>query len=408
MNQEKITTYTLPNGLRCVHVASESPVGWCGLVVDAGSRDDAEGQYGLAHFVEHTIFKGTTHRRAWHIINRMEAVGGELNAYTTKEDTTLYATFPVEHFGRAIQLIADLVACSVFPEAELDRERGVVLEEIDSYRDSPADAVYDDFEDLLFEGSGIGHNILGNSTHLASITSRDCCDYLKRLYVPSNMVLFSMGSIAPSRVEAMAERHFGHLHHPLVRTPRQRPAQVPPQRRNEPADLHQSHTIIGARIPGMHNERRYALALLNNIMGGPGMNSLLNVQLRERRGYVYTVESSVTPFTDCGLFEVYFGCDSSNADKSLRIVERILRHLAETPLTPRQLAAAQKQYCGQLLLASDNAEANVIGAGKSLLYYGRVGTLPESIEHIRSLSAAQLMDVAGLLQPELCSVLTFG
>lgn len=408
MDKEKITTYALANGLRCVHVTSQSPVGWCGLVVDAGSRDDADGRHGLAHFVEHTIFKGTTHRKAWHIINRMEAVGGELNAYTSKEDTTLYAVFPVEHIGRALELIADLVSCSVFPEAELERERGVVLEEIDSYRDSPADAIYDDFEDMLFAGSAIGHNILGNADHLAAITGQDCRDYLKRLYVPANMVLFSMGNIAPSRVATMAERHFGHLHHGLVRNSRQVPRLLPPARRKENAGLHQSHTVIGARIPGMHDDRRYALSLLNNIIGGPGMNSLLNVQLRERRGYVYTVESSVTAFTDCGLFEVYFGCDDSTADKSLRIVERTLRALAETPLTARQLAAAKKQYCGQLLLASDNAEANVIGAGKSLLYYGRVGTLSESIEHIRSLSSSQLMEVARMVQPDRCSVLTFG
>lgn len=407
MNQDKITTYTLPNGLRAVHVASQSPVGWCGIVVDAGSRDDGDGRHGLAHFVEHTIFKGTTHRRAWHIINRMEAVGGELNAYTTKEDTTLYATFPVEHFGRAMQLIADLVTCSVFPEQELELERGVVLEEIDSYRDSPADAVYDDFEDMLFAGSTLGHNILGDASQLEAINSADCRDYLKRLYVPQNMVLFTMGNIAPAKVERMAERYFTVLHHKLDRIPRQQPVDVLPERRKVHQGSHQSHTIVGARVPGMHDERRFALSLLNNVVGGPGMNSLLNVQLRERRGYVYTVESSLTAFTDCGLLEVYFGCDASHTDKSLRLVLNTLDRLATTPLTERQLTAAKKQYCGQLLLASDNAEANVIGAGKSLLYRGRVGTLEQSIERIQSITPAQIMAAAALVVPDRCSVLTF-
>lgn len=291
---DNVVTHTLPNGLKLVHVASQSPVAWCGIVAGAGSRDDAPGRQGLAHFVEHTIFKGTTHRKAWHILNRMETVGGELNAYTTKEDTTLYAVFPDVHYGRAVQLIADLVGCSVFPEAELDRERGVVLEEIDSYRDSPSDAIYDDFEDMAFAGSGLGHNILGAEADLNRITSTDCSSYVKRLYVPANMVFFSMGRMTPDKAFDVAARHFGHFDHVLDRPCRPEPPSVSPQRRTVDVGSHQTHTVIGARLPGMHDDRRFALSLLNNIVGGPGMNSLLNVQLRERRGYVYTVESGIS------------------------------------------------------------------------------------------------------------------
>ena len=404
---DNVVTHTLPNGLKLVHVASQSPVAWCGIVAGAGSRDDAPGRQGLAHFVEHTIFKGTTHRKAWHILNRMEAVGGELNAYTTKEDTTLYAVFPDVHYGRAVQLIADLVGCSVFPEAELDRERGVVLEEIDSYRDSPSDAIYDDFEDMAFAGSGLGHNILGAEADLNRITSADCSSYVKRLYVPANMVFFSMGRMTPDKAFDVAARHFGHFDHVLDRPCRPEPPSVAPQRRTVDVGSHQTHTVIGARLPGMHDDRRFALSLLNNIVGGPGMNSLLNVQLRERRGYVYTVESGISSFTDSGLFDVYFGCDESHASRSLRLVERTLLQLASEPMSARRLDAAKKQYCGQLLVASDNPETSVVNAGKSLLYRGRVGTYAETVERITAVTPQQLMDAAALIAPDRCSVLTF-
>ena len=209
----KIYYHTLENGLRLVHVPTTSQVAWCGLAVNAGSRDEREGHYGLAHFVEHTIFKGTSHRRAWHILNRMERVGGELNAYTTKEGTMLYSVFPGEHLERAVDLLADLVQWSQFPQEELDRERDVVLEEAASYRDTPSDAVYDDFEDLLFAGSELGHNILGRKEDLENLTREDCMRYLKTLYVPSNMVFFSVGPERPERVFRLAEKHLGGMSH---------------------------------------------------------------------------------------------------------------------------------------------------------------------------------------------------
>ena len=284
LDKEQIYLHTLPNGLRLVHVHRHSPVAWCGLAVNAGSRDELEGQYGLAHFVEHTIFKGTRRRSSTRINNRMEQVGGELNAYTTKESTMLYCIFPVEHLERAIDLLADLVEYSVFPDRELSTELDVVLEEVASYRDTPSDAVYDDFEDMLLAGSQLGHNILGEEKDLRLLTSGHCLDWLKRLYVPSNMVFFSLGSTPAERVFRLAEKYFGVLSHAKQGIKRKAPVVQDPQRRVVELGLHQSHTIVGARVQGMYDDERFAMSLLNNILGGPGMNSLLNVSLREKRG----------------------------------------------------------------------------------------------------------------------------
>ena len=402
------STATLSCGLPVVHIQREAPVAWCGLAVNAGSRDDLPGKHGLAHFVEHTIFKGTTHRRSWHILNRMESVGGELNAYTTKEGTMLYSLFPQQHMERAVELIADLVMNSVFPANELKREMDVVLEEVAGYRDQPAEAAYDDFEDLMFGGSALGHNILGCEEHLRSITAADCQQYLKSLYVPENMVFFSVGPMAPERVLRFVEKHLGTLNHRLARAQaRVAPATLPPQRREVAMGSHQAHTIVGAQLPGMDHPLRHAMALLNNLVGGPGMNSLLNVNLRERRGYVYSVESSVTQFTDCGLFEIYLGCDYADVRSSLRVIDHLTADLAERRLTPHHLEACKKQYCGQLLVASDSTEWLALNAGKSLLRYGRVATVDDTVQRIMAVTADELRQAAELITMPRCSVLTF-
>ena len=279
--KKEITTHTLPNGLKLVHVPAAQRVGWCGLIINAGSRDDHASRLGLAHFVEHTIFKGTTHRRAWHILNRMETVGGELNAYTTKEGTALYSVFPEPYLKRAMELIADLVMHSVFPEAEIEREKDVVLEEVASYRDAPSEAVFDDFEDLIFgSGSSMGHNILGTEDHITAMGSTDCARYLKEQYVPENMSFFYMGPADAGKVFREAEKQFGTMHHRLCRPARVTPAILPPEHKVVDFGLHQSHTTVGARVPGMYDDSRFALALLNNLLAGPGMNSLLNVLMR--------------------------------------------------------------------------------------------------------------------------------
>ncbi len=407
MNNNKIYYETLPNGLAMVHVATMSQVAWCGLAVNAGSRDEDEGQYGLAHFVEHTIFKGTLHRRSWHILNRMESVGGELNAYTTKEGTMLYSVFPEQHLKRAIDLLADLVQWSVFPQEELDRERDVVLEEAASYRDTPSDAVFDDFEDLMFVGSQLGHNILGVKEDLERLTSEDCMRYLKTLYVPTNMVFFSVGPERPERVFRMVERYFGAMSHSVAERHRSVPPTVAPFKQVIEIGTHQAHTVVGARVPDRNSPLRYAVMLLNNILGGPGMNSLLNVELRERRGYVYSVESTLTLLSDCGWISIYLGCDPDDVRSSMRVIDRITNRLSNELLPERRLDAYKRQYCGQLVVAADSAEFLAMNAGRGLLYRGQVATPDETIARIQAVTPEDIAQAAAYLSAEKLSSLTF-
>ena len=390
-----------------VHVATMSQVAWCGLAVNAGSRDEDEGQYGLAHFVEHTIFKGTLHRRSWHILNRMESVGGELNAYTTKEGTMLYSVFPEQHLKRAIDLLADLVQWSVFPQEELDRERDVVLEEAASYRDTPSDAVFDDFEDLMFVGSQLGHNILGVKEDLERLTSEDCMRYLKTLYVPTNMVFFSVGPERPERVFRMVERYFGAMSHSVAERHRSVPPTVAPFKQVIEIGTHQAHTVVGARVPDRNSPLRYAVMLLNNILGGPGMNSLLNVELRERRGYVYSVESTLTLLSDCGWISIYLGCDPDDVRSSMRVIDRITNRLSNELLPERRLDAYKRQYCGQLVVAADSAEFLAMNAGRGLLYRGQVATPDETIARIQAVTPEDIAQAAAYLSAEKLSSLTF-
>lgn len=401
-------TFKLDNGLRIVHVHGGGAVAYCGVAVNVGSRDDAPGHFGMAHFVEHTIFKGTTHRNAWHIINRMEAVGGELNAYTTKEGTVVYSVMPKEYLERATELIADLVTNSVFPERQLEREREVVLDEADSYRDTPSEAIYDDWEDMFFSGSELGHNILGVERDLLSITSDDCQAYLRQHYVPENMVFFVYGDVKPDKVMRMAQRYFSSMPSgAFCRKTRVRPISRDPFSKKIDIHSHQCHTVIGVSLFDMYDERRYAMALLNNMLGGPGMNSLLNVQLRERRGMVYAVESNVSLMTDCGVMQVYFGCDTNHVDTCVRIIGDEINRLADAPLSVRRLDAVKRQYAGQLLVASNSGEAMALSAAKSMLYAGRVIPENETLDKINAVTPEQVQQAAQMLMPDRWSTLTF-
>ena len=386
--------HTLANGLRIVHRQARSGVEYCGVAVNVGSRDEAIEHYGLAHFVEHTIFKGTSHRRAWHIINRMEAVGGELNAYTTKEETMLFSIFPSGNLNRAIDLIADLVTSSQFPATELDKEREVVADEINSYLDSPSEAVFDDFEDLMFGGSSLGHNILGTTDTIATFTPEVCRNYLARYYTAPNMVFFYMGSERPSKVFKITEKYFGSLSNQLSPINRVIPSNVVTFDIKRDLGNHQCHTIIGSRIEGMYSEQRYPTALFTNIVGGPGMNSLLNISLRERRGLVYTVEASSAMFTDSGAFAIYFGCDHNDLNRCRRLVINQLDTLASKALTSKQIEAAKKQYLGQLIVASENREQAAITTGRSMLYHNHVASSDEVLDSINAITPEQVRQVA--------------
>lgn len=400
--------FDLPCGMRLVCRKAPLALEYFGVAVNSGSRDERDGQFGLAHFVEHTIFKGTGRRRAGHIINRMEAVGGDLNAFTSKEETNVYSVFPRGNLSRAIDLIADLLANSRFPVREIDREREVVRDEIDSYLDSPSEAVYDDFEDLFFAGSQLGHNILGTDKDLDSFTTDVCRDYLTGNFHGQRMVAYYLGPESASRVCAKVSRGFAGMRSSGLALDRRMPEPLAAFNVRRDMETHQSHTVVGARLPGLGNPRRDAIALVTNILGGPGMNSRLNISLRERRGLVYTVEASTTMFSDCGLFNIYFGCDPADRDRCLELVGKELRLMADNPLTASKLAAAKKQYLGQMIVASENLEQGILSMGRSLLMTGEVRSRGMMQRAVESLSSDDIAEVADMLRPEKCSVLSLG
>lgn len=405
-HNQDITIITLPNGLKAAIRHTTNRVAYCGIVVNAGSRDEDPSLHGLAHFVEHTIFKGTRKRSSWHISNRMESIGGELNAYTSKENTAVYTVAPTGYETRAIELLADLVANASFPTRELDMERDVVTEEINSYLDSPGESVYDQFEELIFDGSPLAHNILGSPESVRGLSGQDCRRFVDRFYTPGNMALYCSSPENPGKIEKILARHFGNLSfpdHASLRT-------TPPC--NAPFDIvrdnngHQAHTIIGTRLFSRHDPRRHALYLLNNYLGGPGMNSRLNRELREKRGLVYTVDSMAGLLSDSGLLLIYYGCDKESVDKCRRIVCRELDALAQNRLSEARLAAIKEQYCGQLLINSDNSESIAMSMGKNLLFYGQATDVAATAEKVRAVSAEQLREVAEMCAPSLCSRLT--
>lgn len=397
--------FTLPNSLRCV-VRRSPGISYCGLAIGAGTRDERPGQFGLAHFVEHTIFKGTRRRRAHHIASRMESIGGELNAYTSKEETLLYTIAPGGYLPRALELLSDLVCNSTFPSPEIDREKEVVIDEINSYLDNPAEAVFDEFEDLIYADSPLGHNVLGTPESVRALTGADCREFVRRLYTPANMVMYVLSQTNPTDVARQVERYFSHMDHPVAPSDRHAPQIVAPFDLTRDRGQHQSHTVMGARIFGRQDPRRYALFLLNNYLGGPAANSLLNRELREKRGYVYTVDSSVALMTDCGLLQVYFGCDPHDVPKCKKIVTRELTNLAENSMKPHVFDTARRQYLGQLQVAASYTDNQAMNMGKSVLYYGEVHDIDTTTEAIKGLAPEDVRQAAELVMSRGLSSLT--
>ena len=387
-------THTLANGIRIIHAPRPSAVAYCGFAIDAGTRDEEAGQQGMAHFVEHLLFKGTEKRRAWHILNRMEHVGGDLNAYTNKEETVVYSAFLVEHFPRAVELLSDIVFHSTFPQAEIDKEVEVIIDEIQSYEDSPAELIFDDFEELLFPDHPLGRNILGKPDVLRSFKSKDALRFTSRHYRPQNMIFFVQGDVDFKQVIRLVEKSSARLEENAFTMERKRPQVYVPQSLTLHRDTHQAHVMIGGRAYDAHNEKRTALYLLNNILGGPGMNSRLNVALRERSGLVYQVEANLTSYTDTGVFSIYFGTEHEDVDRCIRLVRKELKRLCDKPLTDAQLRAAKKQIIGQIGVARDNAESTALGMAKTFLHYGKVDDPKELFQRIETLSAKELWEVS--------------
>ncbi len=387
-------SYTLTNGLRLIHKPSNSNVSYCGFFINAGTRDELNGEFGMAHFVEHMLFKGTQKRRSFHIINRMEAVGGDLNAYTNKEETVLYSVFLEDHFERAFELLSDLTFYSVFPQTEIEKEVDVILDEISSYEDNPSELIYDEFENIVFQDSQLGHNILGDNSSLLSFNTQKAQVFVSSNYVPSNIVFFSLGKTDFKKIIRLANKYLSDLNLTINRHEREVPLKQKARAENIIKDTYQAHVMLGGNAYGLHDKKRKTLSLLNNILGGPGMNSRLNISLREKRGYVYNVESNVTAYTDTGLFSIYFGTDRQNIDKCLRLVNKELKLLKENKLSAMQLSAAKKQLMGQIGVSNDNHENISLSLGKSFMHYNHFNSMEETFRKIDSISSEDLLEVA--------------
>lgn len=386
--------HILPNGLRIIHKPTLSKVAYCGFAIDAGTRDEEENEQGMAHFVEHLIFKGTEKRKAWHILNRMENVGGDLNAYTNKEETVVYSAFLTEHLERAMELLGDIVFHSTFPQHEIEKETEVIIDEIQSYEDTPSELIFDDFEDLIFRNHPLGRNILGKPDLLRGFRSEDVLSFTRRYYQPGNMVFFVQGQYDFKKVVRLATKYLSDVPAVDVVSRRVPPPLYVPEQLTIAKDTHQAHVMIGSRGYHAFDDKRTALYLLNNILGGPGMNSRLNVALRERRGLVYTVESNLTSYTDTGAFCIYFGTDLEDMDTCLRLTYKELKRMRDNKMSPSQLAAAKKQLIGQIGVASDNFENNALGMAKTYLHYHKYESSESVFQRIEALTAEQLLEVA--------------
>ena len=462
----KYNTYTLDNGLRIIHLPSDSQVVYCGYQINAGTRNEEPGEEGLAHFCEHVTFKGTERRKAWHILNCLESVGGDLNAYTNKEGTVYYSAILKEHIARAVDLLSDIVFHSVYPQAEIDKEVEVICDEIESYNDSPAELIYDEFENILFKGSPLGHNILGTAEQVRSFKTEDALRFTRKLYRPDNAIFFAYGDIDFKKlVKLLKTLNFEHgtlnfMNSKTSETPAEtlnlelgtlnfmnsKTSETPAETLNlelgtlnfmnsktseTPAaemeagdanhkvqsskfkvqskevqskvagqtivmqkNTHQAHVMIGTRAYDVNDDRRMPLYLLNNMLGGPGMNAKLNLALREHNGLVYTVESTMVSYGDTGTWSIYFGCDEHDVKRCLRLVRKELDKFMQKPLSDAQLKAAKKQIKGQIGVACDNRENFALDFGKSFLHYGWEKNVDRLYEQVDEITAAQIQAVA--------------
>ncbi len=399
MNQRPYHIFTLDNGMRCVHWRTDGNVSYCGICVNAGSRDDYTGKEGLAHFLEHMLFKGTQHRRAYHISERMATIGGDINAGTSKESTLIYTKAPEGYLARSFDLISDIIINSNFPESEINKEREVIMEEIKSYLDSPEESVYDEFDDMLYAGSRVGHNILGTPDTLRQIEQQDFRRFLHEYYTPERITLYCADSTPSSKVEKIVDKYFSIMKRGDIQPQRQVPPVCETFHHHLSRDGHQAHTIMGMRTVNCTDSARFALMLLNNYLGGPGLNSRFNREIREKRGLVYTVYSDLLLASDRGQWEVYFGCDPDNVDACMRLVIRQLETMAESPIKASVFNRLKQQFAGMLLVHSDRKSSCAMSLAKSLMYHDKVIDIKDTADAIMSLESTDVQrEAATLLQ----------
>jgi predicted Zn-dependent peptidase len=389
-------THSLNNGIRLVHLPTDSPVAHCGVIMNTGSRDEAENEQGLAHFIEHLIFKGTKKRKAHQVLSRMEDVGGEMNAYTTKEETCIHTTFFNNYYARAFELMADTVFNSTFPEKEVRKEREVIIDEINSYKDSPVELMYDEFEEILFKGHPIARNILGSEAALNTYSRDNLVEFYSGNYATSEMVVSSAGNISFHQILKYFTSYFSSYQ--FKGRTNQRASYNYSNYSSDKIILekktYQAHCIIGAQAYDNKEEKRLILHLLNNLLGGPGMNSRLNMALRENKGLAYNVESNYGTYSDVGIVNIYFGTDKTDLDQCTSITLRELKKLRENKLGTIQLLRSKRQLIGQIAISAENNENQMLANGRSLLLFDRIETLEEINEKIEKISSSDLLDTA--------------
>jgi predicted Zn-dependent peptidase len=404
----ELQTFTLTNGIRLVHHPIQNRVAHCGIFIHAGSRDETDAEHGIAHFIEHTIFKGTEKRNVFQVLNRLENLGADLNAYTTKEETCIYASFLCEYYDRTLELFQDIFFHSVFPHKELEREKQVVMDEIRSFQDSPDEQIFDDFEDLVFAGHPLGKNILGSPKSLKKLNQEDILKFIHRNYRLNEVVIASVGKIDFNKLVRLVNKYFcdhpdrGQSH------PRIPFRNYQPFIRSRKKKTSQTHCAIGALAYEYGHVRRIPLALLNNMLGGPVMNSRLSLALRERNGLTYHNESNYTAYSDAGIIHIYFGADPVHYEKALTIVHQELKRLRDKKLTGIQLHTIQNQIIGQLAIAQESNLAAMLAMGKSFLLQNRFDPIEMIIARIRDTTAEELIEIANeIFDPSALSMLTF-
>ncbi len=398
----------LANGIRIIHKYMPNHVAHCGVVIDAGSRDERENENGIAHFIEHLIFKGTKKRKAYHVLSRLENVGGDLNAYTSKEETFVYASFLHPHYERALELFADIIFNSTFPEKEIAKEKDVVLDEINSYKDSPSELIFDEFEELLYQNHPIGTCILGSPGSVKSFKREDVLNFMQRNYLTHRMVISSVGNIKFEKLVHFAEKYFGAISTAKGAVKRERFNDYSPKNLTEAKSNYQVHCIMGVPAYDVTSDKKTTLAMLSNILGGPGMNSRLNMGIREKYGYCYSVESHYQAYSDTGNFHVYLGTDNGYLEKSLKLVYKELKLFREKKMGTLQLHRAKQQIDGQLAISLELNVNEMTSIGKSHLFFDEVDTFKQISEKVNKITAENLLEVANeIFVPGQFSTLTY-
>ena len=386
--------FTLENGLQCAFQAQRSSVAHVVVAIRAGARDELDHQQGLAHFLEHNLFKGTSKRKAYHILSRLDDVGGELNAYTTKEETIIHASFLKTDFRRALELLYDVLANSTFPEKELEKEKEVIKDEISSYKDAPGESIFDDFEDHIFRGDPLGRNILGTPESVDGLSRADILEFQSRTYTADRIKLAVVGPFGSERVERTVAELFAGFQFADSNWENTFKGEGQPDRVVENLAQFQDHYMVGWRTCGIHGHDRRSLSLLNNILGGPAMNSRLGLNIREKHGIAYNIESYLNLYSDVGMMGIYLGCDPQQTEKAAALVAKEVAKLRETKLGTLQMSKAKKQFLGQMAMSEDNGLNSAVGAARALLHFGRVNDFETVASKIQAITAEQLQDVA--------------